>query len=167
MHFAQKTQVKPPTRVFPYIGQPHFGQGLSALYSFTLICTSFEFWIEKFYKNYIKTEDFKIKFNKKKEFENYKDILRSKVIIGFSSTMLREAFAFDKKILCVNFANITNIEFPSGGICLLKKDNYDLFEERLKKIESLSFEEYLNEIETVSSIYQRDANTLDYFNQQI
>ena len=122
---------------------------------------------EKFYKNYIKTEDFKIKFNKKKEFENYKDILRSKVIIGFSSTMLREAFAFDKKILCVDFANITNIEFPSGGICLLKKDNYDLFEERLKKIESLSFEEYLNEIETVSSIYQRDANTLDYFNQQI
>ena len=45
---------------------------------------------EKFYKNYIKTEDFKIKFNKKKEFENYKYILRSKVIVGFSSTMLRK-----------------------------------------------------------------------------
>ncbi len=122
---------------------------------------------EKFYKNYIKTEDFKIKFNKKKEFENYKYILRSKVIVGFSSTMLREAFAFDKKILCVDFANIANTEFPSRGICLLKKNNYELFEERLKKIESLNFEKYLNEIESVNSIYQSDVNTLDYLNQHI
>lgn len=122
---------------------------------------------EKFYKNYIKTEDFKIKFNKKKEFENYKYILRSKIIIGFTTTMLREAFAFDKKVLCVDFANIANNEFPSGGICLLKKDNYVLFEERLKKIESLNFEKYLNEIKDVSSIYQRDVNTLDYLDQHI
>ena len=39
----------------------------------------------------------------------------------------------------------------------------------LKKYEELFFKEFTqtNEIETVSSIYQRDANTLDYFNQQI
>ena len=93
--------------------------------------------------------------------------MRSKVIVGFSSTMLREAFAFDKKILCVDFANIANTEFPSRGICLLKKNNYELFEERLKKIESLNFEKYLNEIESVNSIYQSDVNTLDYLNQHI
>ena len=79
--------------------------------------------------------------------------------------MLREAFAFDKKFY-VDFANIVT-EFPSRGICLLKKNNYELFEERLKKIESLNFEKYLNEIESVNSIYQSDVNTLDYLNQHI
>ena len=76
--------------------------------------------------------------------------------------MLREAFAFDKKVLCLDYANIQNIEFPSDGICLLKEKKYDLFEKRIELIEKLSYEDYLNQVYDLRSIYRLNINTVKF-----
>lgn len=122
---------------------------------------------ELFYQNYIKDHNFKISFNNRKDFGNYKNLYESKIIVGYSSTMLREAFAFDKKVLCLDFANIQNIEFPSEGICLLKKKNYDLFEKRIELIEKLSYKDYLNQVHDLKSIYRLDLNTVNFLKHKL
>lgn len=117
---------------------------------------------EIFYKNYIKDHNFEISFNTRKNFGNYANLYESKIIVGYSSTMLREAFAFDKKVLCLDYANIQNIEFPSDGICLLKEKKYDLFEKRIELIEKLSYEDYLNQVYDLRSIYRLNINTVKF-----
>ena len=100
-------------------------------------------------------------------FGNYKNLYQSKIIIGYSSTMLREAFAFNKKVLCLDFANIPNIEFASDGICLLKSKSYDLFEKRIELINKLSYEDYLSQINDINSIYNVDFNLVRYLQQNL
>jgi len=122
---------------------------------------------ELFYKNYIRSKNFNISFNNRKNFGNYKNLYQSKIIIGYSSTMLREAFAFNKKVLCLDFANIPNIEFASDGICLLKSKSYDLFEKRIELINKLSYEDYLSQINDINSIYNVDFNLVRYLQQNL
>ena len=53
----------------------------------------------EFYRNFISDIKFKIFFHDKKKFGAYKIILQSKVVIGCTSSLLRESFAFKKKVL--------------------------------------------------------------------
>ena len=122
---------------------------------------------ELFYKHYIRDQNFSINFNNKKDFGNYKNLYQSKIIVGYCSTMLREAFAFNKKVLCLDFAKIPNIGFPSDGICLLKEKNYDSFEKRIAQIDKLSYEDYLNRINDINSIYKTDFNLIKFLQQKL
>ena len=98
-----------------------------------------------FYKHYLKNRDFKI-FQTRDKFATYQNIMQSKLIIGHISTVLREAFSFEKKVLSCNFTEHPDIIFPSNGICVLKNVTYNLFEERVLQILSISKQEYFNRL---------------------
>ena len=78
--------------------------------------------------------------------------MQSKLTIGFISTTLREAISFEKKILSCNFTGHPDVafpgldaEFPEESICILKKPSYELFEERVLKILSMTNEDYFSQ----------------------
>ena len=113
-----------------------------------------------FYKHYLKNYDFKISLvppYKKEEtdfnYASYINIMESKLVIAVFSTMLREAISFEKKILFFNTTGHpdvefpgSNIEFPQDSICILKEPSYEVFEERVLKILSITNEEYYKQL---------------------
>ena len=72
--------------------------------------------------------------------------MQSKLIIGHISTILREAISFNKKILSCNFTGHPDIIFPTKGLCVLENVPYELFEERVLKILSMSEKEYFDRL---------------------
>ena len=79
--------------------------------------------------------------------------MQSKLTIACMSTMLREAISFEKKILSFNTAGLPDVifpgpdvTFPQESICILTKPSYELFEERVLKILSMTNEEYFNQL---------------------
>ena len=108
-----------------------------------------------FYKHYLKNYDFTIfqSSNSKKEYPSYVNIMQSRLTIGSISTILREAISFEKKILSCNFTGhpdvgfpLTGLEFSEESICILKKSLYELFEERVLSLLSMTNEEYFNQL---------------------
>ena len=80
-------------------------------------------------------------------------MMQSKLIVALTSTMLREAISFEKKILSLNTAGHPDIIFPGPGItfpqesiCILTKPSYELFEERVLRILSMTKEEYFSQL---------------------
>ena len=119
------------------------------------------------YKNMIKDYDFEISFHKKNDFENYKNLINSKLIIGMNSTILREAFEFKRKVLWCNLVDHIDTQSPSEGICEFKSKTYEAFEERVLKILNISFDEYLKEIKNVDNFYNMEINTLEYLRKEL
>ena len=79
--------------------------------------------------------------------------MQSKLTIALWSTMLREAISFEKKILSFNTTGHPdvifpgpNITFPQESICILTKPSYELFEERVLKILSMTNKEYFSQL---------------------
>ena len=67
--------------------------------------------------------------------------------------MLREVISFGKKILSFNITRHPDVIFPAPGInfpqesiCVLTKPSYELFEERVLKILSMTNEEYFSQL---------------------
>ena len=112
-----------------------------------------------FYQNQLKEREFEITFPNRKKFENYQNVIKSDLIIASHSTMLREAIAF-KKILWCNW--IEETEFPATGICKLDSKNYQDFEIRVKKLLSMSYEEYLSEVKNLDFAYNFKIDTLKF-----
>ena len=86
-------------------------------------------------------------------YAGYINIMQSKLIIGVFSTMLREAISFQKKVLFFNTTGHPDIEFPGSGIkfpqdsiCILNEPSYELFEERVLRILSITNEEYFSKL---------------------
>jgi len=109
-----------------------------------------------FYKHHLKDYDFKIIQSPNddvNEYTSYTHIMQSKLTIALISTMLREAITFDKKILSFNTVDHPDIAFPGPdipfpqeSICVLKEPSYELFEERVLKILSMTNEEYFSQL---------------------
>jgi len=136
-----------------------------------------------FYKHYLKNYNFEIFQPPKetKEYSSYMNIMQSKLTIALCSTMLREAISFEKKILSFNPTGhpdvifpVPGITFPQESICILTKPSYELFEERVLKILSMTNEEYFSQlgieksflmtptVETASILRKRLKQTLEY-----
>jgi len=94
----------------------------------------------EFYKNWLSQTKFKIFFHNKEKFEGYKKICQSKVIVGATSSLLREAFAFDKKVLCCKYIKdkYGNL-FPSSGLLVLKKKKNIKIKKRFNEIKEISY----------------------------
>ena len=114
-----------------------------------------------------KNKKIKISFNNKSKFEQYKNIHDSKLIIGMSSTMLREAFEFKKKILICNFFDNPDNKPPSDGICTLKDKSYNAFKNRVSEILSMTYEVYLSKIQNANNFYNLKLNTLKILEDEI
>ena len=79
--------------------------------------------------------------------------MQSKLTIALCSTILREAISFEKKILSFNPTGYPEFIFPGPGItfpqesiCVLTKASYELFEERVLKILSMTNEDYFSQL---------------------
>ena len=122
----------------------------------------------EFYRNFISDRRFKIFFHHKKKFEAYKIILQSKVVIGCTSSLLRESFAFKKKVLCCKYVKDKNgILFPSDGICSLKNKKYIEFENRLNKILKMNYSSYVKKIKNIDNLYFCKKNALKVLNDTL
>ena len=108
-----------------------------------------------FYKHYLKNYNFEI-FQSPEEtrkYSSYINIMQSKLVIAMWSTILREAISFEKKFLSFNTTGHPDvifpgpdIAFPQESICILTKPSYELFEERVLKILSMTNEEYFSQL---------------------
>ena len=56
-------------------------------------------------------------------FNSYKSILKSEIVVGLNSTLLRESFYFDKKTLCVDFSQKKKQLFKDISLCESKNFN--------------------------------------------
>ena len=79
--------------------------------------------------------------------------MQSKLTIALWSTILREAISFEKKFLSFNTTGHPDVAFPGPGItfpqesiCILTKASYELFEERVLKILSMTNKEYFSQL---------------------
>jgi len=108
-----------------------------------------------FYKHYLKDYDFKIfqSSDRRANYFSYINIMQSKLSISAVSTILREAIAFEKKILSCNFTGHPEVAFPGLGhelsednICIAQKPSYEHFEEKVLKILSMTNQEYFDEL---------------------
>tara|TARA_A100001011_G_scaffold380585_1_gene448083 strand:- start:153 stop:947 length:795 start_codon:yes stop_codon:yes gene_type:complete len=97
-----------------------------------------------FYKKYLFNYDFEYLPVEPYKYSSYLRVLKSKVTIGCSSTLLREALTFNKKIFCCNFTGHSddNYEIFINDDFILRQDSYDLFEKKLLKILSINNAEY-------------------------
>tara|TARA_Y100000385_G_C13046572_1_gene617772 strand:- start:418 stop:1689 length:1272 start_codon:yes stop_codon:yes gene_type:complete len=120
-----------------------------------------------FYKKHLKSDKFKLDFNKTIEMGTYKNIASSDLTIGFNTTAIRESFAFKKKTLCCSFAGSDDTKFPGVGIHILKSNTYEDFEQRVLNLLELSYEEYLSKIENVDHIYNTKIDTIKFLKQEI
>ena len=93
--------------------------------------------------------------------------MQSNLIIGMSSTLLRDAFEFRKKILICDFIEHEDTKALTTGICTLKSTKYNDFETRVNKILSMDYEEYLAEIKDIKKIYNMSINALDFLKNEI
>ena len=100
------------------------------------------------------------KFNIQGQFSSYKTAMKSKVVIGMSSTMLREMLAVGKKILAWSSKKHLSLrtKFPIKGICSLQCNSYDEFEKRLKKIIILTKKIYFAQL-------KNDPKKLVFYNK--
>jgi len=136
-----------------------------------------------FYKHYLKNYNFEIFHlpKEKRKYSSYINIMQSKLTIALWSTMLREAISFEKKILSFNPTGHPDVIFPGPGItfpqesiCILTKPSYELFEERVLKILSMTNKEYFSQlgkeksflmaptVETASILRKRLKQILEY-----
>ena len=126
-----------------------------------------------FYQKYLKDYNFKIfqpssRHDRTYEFSSYRNIMQSKLVIGHISTMLREAFAFDKKVLQCNFTEHPDVIFPCNGLCVLNNVSYDLFEQRVLEILSMKEAEYFNRLSVQRDfIMESSINTADFVRRKL
>jgi surface carbohydrate biosynthesis protein len=82
-------------------------------------------------------------FFRQKKYKTYDMVLKSKLVIGTMSTILRENLSLGGKTLACNFTKTDIFNFPIKGICFLDKDNYNYFEKRLNNLFKISNKKYL------------------------
>ncbi len=122
-----------------------------------------------FYKNYIKNFEFQISPLDQSKYSGYVNLIKSKLVIGFKSTILREAFLFKKKVLACNLTGHKDIIFPSDGICNLNKDtSYEDFKTRVLSILKMSNEEYIKQLSKDKNyIMNTEINTQEFIKNRV
>lgn len=77
----------------------------------------------------------------RERFSTYHGVDNSDVIIGFRSTVLREAFGWGKKILSCNFTG-ADLYSEYDSLIMFTEPNYESFKRRLNKLRDEPYEEY-------------------------
>lgn len=126
-----------------------------------------------FYKYNNKVGNFNFQFFDKSNYENIKNLIQSKVIVGQASTLLRESFGLRKKVLVCDWADkkikkkFKVDHFPSGGIINLTSKSYLEFEKRLIIILKMTYKQYLSKTINPELIYNLDFKTLKFLRREI
>ena len=73
-------------------------------------------------------------------------MFQSKVVVGTTSTLLRENLAIGGKILSCNLLPTNIYNFPVQGICSIKNCTFEEFEKKLLQIYSISEKDYFSKL---------------------
>lgn len=105
---------------------------------------------QKFYRQNLTNFEYKYLmkniFFRPKKYKTYDLMIKSKIIIGTMSTMLRENLSLGGKTLACNYTKTDIFDFPITGLCFLKNDNYHFFERRLINLLKISKKKYFDQI---------------------
>ena len=105
---------------------------------------------QKFYKQNLTNFEYKYLmkniFFRPKKYGTYDIMIKSKIVIGTMSTMLRENLSLGGKTLACNYTKTDIFDFPIKGLCFIKNDNYNYFERRLTKLLKVSKKKYFDQI---------------------
>ena len=111
-----------------------------------------------FYKKYLSHTNFEIIQKKRDTYPTYINLLKSKIVIGGYSTVMREALSLGKKVLSCNFTNNESINFPLNNICLFTKNNYEEFKKIVLKIIEMSEEDYFKQLNSDKKFIIEDSH---------
>ncbi len=75
--------------------------------------------------------------------KSYEAVMESKIILGISSTLIIEAFGFNKKVLCMDFDGHNNFN-DYENIITLKNPSYEYINYRIKKLIDEPYESYIS-----------------------
>ena len=95
-------------------------------------------------------------------FNSYKSILKSEVVIGLPSTILRESFFFDKKILCIDYSK--ELLHPFKDIALCNSKNFDNFSFKLNSLLEISNNNYFKKLNYSKNYVVGKIDTLGQIN---
>ena len=98
-------------------------------------------------------------------FNSYKSILKSEVVIGLPSTILREAFFFNKKILCIDYSK--ELLHPFKDIALCNSKNFDDFSLNLNSLLEISNDNYFKKLKYSKNYVVGKIDTLGQINSLI
>lgn len=130
-----------------------------------------------YYKKFLNNEKFNIIRNEKGKYSSYLTILKSKVIIGHKSTMLRESLGFDKKVLSVNayplFRKVASLNVLSYKkrnnkvIWEQRKDSYKKFKSAALKVHRMPKVKYFKSLGNKEFLMKSNLNTADIIKKKI
>ena len=128
-----------------------------------------------FYKKYLTDNEFNYLVSnllekKIESYSSYMAMFQSKVVVGNTSTMLRENLAIGGKILSCNLTPTNIWNFPIEGICSIKNCNFQEFEKRLLKIYSMSKKNYFSKLSKGKCYvieYDKKISTIEILKRKI
>ena len=132
---------------------------------------------ENYYKKFLKNKKIPIKKNIKGKYSSYLAILKSKVIIGHKSTMLRESLGLNKKVLSINAYPLFN-EISSSHIFSYKKINnsvvwqptensYKKFKDAVLRLYKMKDKTYSKILKNKEFLMKSNLNTVDIIKKKI
>ena len=117
-----------------------------------------------FYKNNLNESEFNYLLEnsifKDDNYNSYRCILQSNIVIGVTTTMLRETLSLKGKILTCNYTSLPYFNFPVNGVFVQQNHGYDNFEKKLTLLLNMSHEEYLKKIESIGEY------TIKYYDKE-
>lgn len=129
--------------------------------------TPFDKKIEvEFYKPFLGEKNLYLKFPNRSKFENYNIMKNSNLILGTSSTMLLETFAFKKKFLICEWGDVKQSQMKVNGICKLKLEDYNHFESRILNLLKINYTNFRSKINNVNQVHNTNIDTLRFLRQE-
>ncbi len=122
-----------------------------------------------YYKSILKDKSFKIKFFDKSKYENIRYLLQSDLVVGTHSTLLRESFGLNKKILVCDWMKESrdDIYFPGEGIFKLSSEDYQDFEKKISDLLNLDYSNYITKVKNLNYIYNSKSDSLDKIRKEL
>ena len=103
-------------------------------------------------------------------YTSYAAMFQSKVVVGTTSTLLRENLAIGGKILSCNLLPTNIYDFPVQGICSIKNCTFEEFEKKLLQIYSISEKDYflkLSKDKCYAVEYDEKVSTIEILKRKI
>jgi len=120
----------------------------------------------EYYKYFLKNNNFELT-PKDNYCSTFEKAYQSNVIIGHSSTALREIFSLEKKVLQWNFTKNIYLEKPFSGPSYLEGPNYENFEKKILSLLELTYDEYQKKIDRKNFIANNPLEIIDSIKKEL
>jgi surface carbohydrate biosynthesis protein len=121
----------------------------------------------QFYKKII--DKYGVKLTPKtSKYSSYINVLQSNLIIGLNTTLLREAFYLNRKVLACNLTNHIHADFPVKSIASPDIKNFNDFEKQVLKLLDIKKETYFEILkDDINNVVQSDNDCYTIINDEV